>query len=107
MVIPADRWATPSVAPLHHWWFGFCLECFLGSSRSQKFWSRHPFTTELSRTISEESHMRRSSNTKCLLFAILLILVSASGQAQTCAPGSGTTTTLHPGDNVQSIVNSN
>ena len=51
--------------------------------------------------------MRRSSITKSLLFAILAILVSVSGQAQTCAPGSGPTTTLHPGDNVQSIVNSN
>jgi parallel beta helix pectate lyase-like protein len=51
--------------------------------------------------------MRRSSIPKRLMFAILVILVSASGQAQTCAPGSGPTTTLHPGDNVQSIVNAN
>jgi hypothetical protein len=51
--------------------------------------------------------MPRSSSTKILLFAILVVMVSASGQAQTCAPGSGPTTTLHPGDNVQSIVNSN
>jgi hypothetical protein len=51
--------------------------------------------------------MRRSSITKSLLFAILAILVSVSGQAQTCAPGSGPTTTVHPGDNVQSIVNTN
>ncbi|MBV9343255.1 MAG: right-handed parallel beta-helix repeat-containing protein, partial [Acidobacteria bacterium] len=44
---------------------------------------------------------------KTLLFLALPILVSVSGQAQSCAPGSGSTVTLHPGDDVQSLVNSN
>src|SRR3977135_2917723 len=51
--------------------------------------------------------MSRPSIREGFLFAIFAILVSTSGQAQRFPPGTGPTTTLHPGDNVQSIVNSN
>lgn len=39
---------------------------------------------------------------------LFLTLATAHlGYAQTCTPGTGATVTVHPGDNVQSIVNSN
>jgi hypothetical protein len=42
------------------------------------------------------------------LFLGLFTLASAGvGYAQTCTPGTGTRVTVHPGDNVQSIVNTN
>jgi Right handed beta helix region len=50
--------------------------------------------------------MTCTSITKPFLFLMFAIIVSASSQAQTCAPGSGPTTTVHPGDDVQSLVNS-
>jgi len=41
------------------------------------------------------------------LFLTLFTLITANlGFAQTCTPGTGITVTVHPGDNVQSIVNS-
>ena len=52
--------------------------------------------------------MRSPSMIKVLLFVTVVVFIaSASAQAQTCAPGSGPTVTVHPGDDVQSIVNSN
>lgn len=51
--------------------------------------------------------MQASSTTKVLLFLTLAVTVATSSHAQTCTPGSGPTITVHPTDNVQSIVNSN
>lgn len=43
-----------------------------------------------------------------ILFLTLFILAAMPlGYAQTCTPGTGATVTVHPTDNVQSIVNSN
>ena len=42
-----------------------------------------------------------------LLLALLTLATARPGYAQTCTPGTGVTVTVHPGDNVQSIVNSN
>lgn len=41
-----------------------------------------------------------------LLLVLLTLSFSSLGHAQTCTPGSGSTVTFHPGDDVQSIVNS-
>jgi hypothetical protein len=42
-----------------------------------------------------------------LSLALFTLTVALRGYAQTCTPGTGVTVTLKPGDNVQSIVNSN
>lgn len=41
-----------------------------------------------------------------LLLVLLTVCLAGLGYAQTCTPGTGSTVTLHPGDDVQSIVNS-
>ena len=51
--------------------------------------------------------MHGSTTSKVLLFMIVAVMVTAYAQAQTCTPGTGPTITVHPGDDVQSIVNSN
>ena len=38
---------------------------------------------------------------KMLLSVTLGVTVAAFGHAQTCLPGTGPTTTVHPGDDVQ------
>jgi hypothetical protein len=42
-----------------------------------------------------------------LLLTLLTLATARPGYAQTCTPGTGVTVTVHPGDNVQSIVNGN
>jgi hypothetical protein len=41
-----------------------------------------------------------------LLLALFTLATAGLGYAQTCTPGTGVTVTFHPGDNVQSVVNS-
>ena len=41
-----------------------------------------------------------------LLFLLFTLASASLGYAQSCTPGSGTTVTFHPGDDIQSVVNS-